>query len=359
MKKNRFWLFATGLLLVAAGLFVVVRDGAKLPVVSVVAVDTGPVDSYIRITGTAKGPNDVPVIAQVSGIADRVAVAVGDPVAKNALLVGIASDDSVARVNSAAASRRMVSEELTLHETTLHGLRAVWQAGGEAEITVRNAETQLRVDQARLERANAELSAARSQLEHYTVRTPVAATISAVDVRQGQFVAAGKVLMSLRAAGPLEILAKVDQADAGLIHADLPVAVSVNGSPAVAEQILRIDPAIQKEGNTNYLAVWISARSAGLKVLPNQQVDVNIQTSSRASTLRLPIEAVRNRDGKDYVWLVDNGRLRSQPINCGLFGDHFVEIRSGLGAGQPVARLEGKALREGDAVDLADNGARP
>lgn len=357
MRNKRLWLFAAIPLALAA--FFLFSSGKEVPLVATATVDTGVVDSHIRITGTAQGPDDIQIIAQVSGIARAVKVRVGDTVAQDGVLIQIDDDDAQARVRSATAGARMIGEEKALHETTLQSLRAVWKAGGEAEITVTNAESQVRVDQARLDRANAELSTARTLLGQYTIKAPIAASVSAVDVRNGQFLSAGKPLMSLRAQGKLEILAKVDQADAALIHPDLPVQVSLNGAPAVDERILRIDPAIQKESNNNYLAVWISAESPALKVLPNQQIDVNIQTGSHASSLRIPVEAVHNRDGKDYVWHIEDGRLRSQAIETGIFGDHYVEVRSGLSAGQEIVLLEGKTLKEGDSVAANRSGAQP
>jgi hypothetical protein len=58
------------------------------------------------------------------------------------------------------------------------------------------------------------------------------------------------------------------------------------------------------------------------------------------------------------VWTVRDDRLELLPVKAGLYGNRYVEIISGLSAGQEIAVLEGGLLKEGDAVTAIPAGTK-
>ena len=74
-----------------------------------------------------------------------------------------------------------------------------------------------------------------------------------------------------------------------------------------------------------------------LRLLPNVNVGVTIVTAEHNNVLTLQRDALRMDDSKPYVFRIEEGRLRRQPVEFSIQNLTRVEITSGLSAGDVVA----------------------
>ena len=324
--------------------------------VRTVQVDRGPVAAYVRATGTVRSRSDVPIVSPVSGQVLSVSGREGEPVAAASVLVRLRSDDARAQASGTAAAVRQVQAEIAQKQDVLQRLQRLVQSGVEPANSVADAQAQLKVDQTRLARARADAQAAQARLSQYVIVSPIEGVVSNLDVVPGQYIQAGRTLLSISAAGTddVEILVKFDQADAAQVRVGMPAIINAGeGRPTFEERVSRVDPVIQRDSGADFLGAWIKVRAA-VKLLPNQQVEVSFPVSSRLAALRVPLEALVSQSGADMVWTITpQGRLHLQPVKLGVYGDRHVEIASGIQQGQTLAVLEGRALKEGDAVKPA------
>jgi hypothetical protein len=76
-------------------------------------------------------------------------------------------------------------------------------------------------------------------------------------------------------------------------------------------------------------------------------------TGAQAETAAVlaPRAGVRREDGRDFAWVVSEGRLRRQPLEvAGPSGADQVLVASGLAGGEALVVGEAEGLREGQAV---------
>ena len=65
--------------------------------------------------------------------------------------------------------------------------------------------------------------------------------------------------------------------------------------------------------------------------------DATIEVSSQAGAITIPVEALFSEGGTDYVYVVENGKLKKVEITVGATTDTDVEVVEGLEEGQTVA----------------------
>ncbi len=362
MKK--FWwraAAAAGMLAVAATLFAALNDTQAPQALKTVHVDSGPVTSYVRATGTVSSVHDVRLAVPQGGQVRAVQVAVGSVVRAGDELLRLDDKDAELQLAADELAIREIAEGLGHQERALEGLRADHAAGAVSREQVTKAEEQAALLRIQRQKAVARAAQTRERIRQSTLRAPIAGTVTDIGIRPGEVALAGQPVITLSDSAHQQILARMEQDDAQDLRVGMAVRVSLDGAQAQSteEHVVRIEPAVRKDGNASYTAVWISLASSSLRLPPNQQVDVRVPVGSRAAVPRLPLEALADHNGKAAVWTLDQGTLRLRPITTGVMGDRFVEVLSGVSAGQAVVLAEGRTLKEGAPARAAAASASP
>ena len=69
----------------------------------------------------------------------------------------------------------------------------------------------------------------------------------------------------------------------------------------------------------------------------------------------LPLSAVNTRDGRSYVFTVEEGRARAKQVELGASDGTRVEMLGGVPAGTRVVEKGAGFLKDGDLVTVIDN----
>ena len=73
-------------------------------------------------------------------------------------------------------------------------------------------------------------------------------------------------------------------------------------------------------------------------LLPAMTARVEINTSNKPDALAVPISALKTNNNGSYVLVVkDDGTTEERPVTTGIYSDEYVEILSGLEAGEKVS----------------------
>jgi HlyD family secretion protein len=72
------------------------------------------------------------------------------------------------------------------------------------------------------------------------------------------------------------------------------------------------------------------------KLIPNMEVDVQVVTQQKDSVLRVEHGPAFNKNKNQDLYVVRTGKAVRETITTGLIGTDFVEIVSGLNAGDRV-----------------------
>ena len=323
--------------------------------------DSGTITSSINATGVVRSRETVAVSAMTQGIVTEAGPRVGERVRQGQVLVQLSDRDAQSELVRQKLEVAEAHESLRAAQRTLKEKQEDMNAGGGSRQAVTGAQNQLRSNRVRYQRASSQLQSRQSALTQYRLSSPIDGVVTSRDVNVGEFVQAGARLYSVASDTKREIQVKVDPVEAMSLAVGQEAHVSVDGSGRTPdlERVLRIDPSIRKEGNAEYLPVWVSVGSVDGGWKLDQQVDVRFSSEIGVARVRLPLKALVMRDGRNHVWQIQDGRLASRPVMLGMMGDHFVEITQGLDENAPVVVLEGQELREGDQVRSRENQSQP
>jgi multidrug efflux pump subunit AcrA (membrane-fusion protein) len=96
---------------------------------------------------------------------------------------------------------------------------------------------------------------------------------------------------------------------------------------------------------------------AGLK--PGMTAEVKIMAKTIDDVLLIPVQAVTEREGSHYSYVVNGREVVKKEIKVGENNEKFVEVKEGLTEGEQVA-LDARARITAEAkAKAAENGAPP
>ena len=219
------------------------------------------------------------------------------------------------------------------------------------------------------------------------MRSPIAGTITALDIKVGetavasQVSIAGSTLMTIANTATMLTEVNVDEADIARVAVGQEVAIHTAAYPdtALAGKVLSIplspkqNPAAAAQGaskSRNYDVKVALLDTKGLALRPGMSVRAEVYVSSSGKSLALPLQAVLSNNeestegpkkkGKkaeikteSWVFVAKDGKAEKRIVTTGASDDSMQEIRSGLADGETVITGPYKILRQlkqGDAV---------
>ena len=216
-----------------------------------------------------------------------------------------------------------------------------------AESKVHSAENQVTTQQVQgsaatlartaLAQAQASLQLAQVKLQQAAIHTPAAGTLIRRSVEPGDIVQPGKILMVLAAQGETQLLVQIDEKNL----AKLAIGQQALGSAdAYAAQrfdaeIIYINPGIDAARGSVEIRLRVAQPPDYLR--QDMTVSVDIATAHSANALVIPTAALRDPSGaQPWVLVVRDRRTLHQPVTVGLRGDNYLEVLTGVSAGEAV-----------------------
>jgi RND family efflux transporter MFP subunit len=88
--------------------------------------------------------------------------------------------------------------------------------------------------------------------------------------------------------------------------------------------------------------------------LPGASVDATLVVQSKPQALTLPPASIVTRDNREVVFVVNDKRVQARPVKLGWAEVDWVEIVSGLTAGERVVVDGAPLIDEGSLVEVVD-----
>jgi HlyD family secretion protein len=296
----------------------------------------------------------------------------GDQVEKGQVLLELWNDDiraelsvveqdagaAQARRDEACVAAKVARQESNrlarLVERKLVSVELAERAAGEAdsrEAGCRAAAAQIRVSQARID-------AARARLERTLLRAPFAGTVAEINGELGEFVTPSPVGIPTPPAvdvvdiSCIYITAPIDEVDAPRVREGMPARVTLDAfkDRSFPAHVRRVAPYVldtEKQARTVEVEAEIDDRGDAL-LLPGYSADVEVILAEHADVLRIPTRALIEGN---RVYVLEEGRARTRPIETGLGNWEYTEITQGLEAAQRViVSIDREGLADGVAA---------
>jgi RND family efflux transporter MFP subunit len=320
--------------------------------VDTVFVETGEIFQSVTVPGRIVSKQRVNVSSARAGRLMKVLVKEGDKVKKGQVLAKIDDRELMSRLNRAKANLSAAREDISLAQRTLKRLRKAYAKGAVARRFVEDAEVDLRAARTKAGIVVEEVRSATLDFDNQKVTAAFDGTVTSRFAEIGQWVGPTETLFTLVDESQREIEVRVDAADSVAIDVGQAVAVSSDAFPGLEwqESVVRLGAAAGGSRNANSVKVYISLGGDAPVFRYGQQVDADIRTAWNPNTLKIPFEALINRDGHTMVAVLEGGKVRMKIVETGIEDFAMAEIKQGLNAGEMVILSKGKVLQNGDRV---------
>jgi membrane fusion protein (multidrug efflux system) len=314
----------------------------------------------IDATGELLAKNRAEIAAQVAGQITEIVVDEGDAVEANAIVIEI---DPERRNLDVANARAVVAEaEVAVTEKrrelkrskTLHGR----QVASKQQLEQR--QSALATARSRLLAAQAQLGGAERALRDASVTAPFAGMIARRTVSRGEYVQPGQPLFELVSLDPIEVEFHVSERDSSRVRVGLPVDLRVAPYPDETFQatVTIVSPTI--DPRTRTLRAKALLPNPDHRLRPGLFARVDLGVDSRTGVPMVPEEAVLQRaDGAVAFRVVRGDRVERRVIEIGLIRDGWIEVRSGLAAGDVVVQRGHADLIDGSVVAARNSDGTP
>ena len=304
-----------------------------------VDVDTArirPIVDAVRATGRIEAVQAVELRSDEQGRITGLLFSEGQVVSKGAALVKI--DDAMLR---AQAERADADRDLSQQQ--LARVRRLREQNAAAPADLERAEAAARS-------ATAALSLLQLQIARSTVRAPFAGVVGQRFVSLGDYVTTSSPLLTLQTIDPQRAVIEVPERHAGSLRAGQTVEFTIAAAPqrAFTARVDFIDPVV--EGTNRTITVKGLARNPDRVLRPGMFIEARLATATRANAIVIPEDAIQPLRTANIAWVVDKGKASRRVVALGVRSAGFVEVLSGVSAGELV--VVGGLERMGEGMPL-------
>lgn len=354
------------------------REVRVAPVVS--GADAGPA-SVLDASGYVVARRMATVSAKITGRVREVLIEEGMQVEEGQVMATLDPVDadaqrSLAAAQLAAARTQVANVQAQLTEAeanarrlqSLVGQQLVSQAQYDQAVAQRDSlRAQLNAARRQVDVAADQLEIADIGVDNTIVRAPFDGVVIAKAAQPGEIVSPLSAGGGFTRTGigtvvdmdSLEIEVDVGEAYIGRVSPGMPVEASLNAYPdwKIPAEVIAIVPAADRGKAT--VKVRIALKEKDPRIVPDMGASVSFLEQPRqpgdgeAPGLRIPAEAVAERDGGDVAFTVDaDGRVQQQAVELGETVGGQREVLSGLSAADRVVIDPPAGLADGDRVQV-------
>jgi RND family efflux transporter MFP subunit len=378
------------LILVAGAAWWSVQPGAaEVRVVQPELVEAGgrrAASSVLDASGYVVARRQATVAAEVTGKLVEVDVEEGQEVEQGQVLARL--DDATEQAQLELARARLEATRSALDETAAQLDNARRTLKRQRDLDRRDLTSQAQLDLAvtEVETLAARLANQRSQvavaerevalrrqlLEELTIRAPFSGVVIARAAQAGEMVSPISAGGGFTRTGictivdmdSLEIEVDVNEAYIDRVTAGQPVVATLDAYPdlRIPARVKAVVPAADRQKATVRVRVAFVERDP--RVLPEMGISVRFlepgenearQADAPRRLPAIPTDAVFTRDGRDYVWRVEDGRAERRAVQLGAREDGRVLVAAGLrAADRLVADAAAVQLEDGARVRAVD-----
>jgi HlyD family secretion protein len=349
----------------------------NLPSIIVTETVTRSLVDRVIATGTIRPVDEIYVQPQVEGLSiDKLNVDIGDEVEANAILAVLSTDSltlekSRLEANKAKAEAAVAQYQAQVIEAQANVDDTIRQRDRSARLGKSGSGSVSQVEQtaAAAEVAEARLNAARQnvtvgeadikvvdaqiedvdlRLARTGVKTPVAGVISAKNAKVGSIASgSGEPLFTVIKDGAIELVADLSETDIQKIKIGQKAMLTVAGGNKKIEGSVRlVSPTVDANTRLGSVHIVVDSESGARSGMYASAEIIVTETEG----LALPLSAVTANRTESTARKVEDDVVKQVKIETGIQDGGYVQILSGLAAGDMVVEKAGAFVRDGDRI---------
>jgi RND family efflux transporter MFP subunit len=311
------------------------------------------------------------VSAKIQGRLAELKVEEGSRVREGELIARLESADYQAQVSRAAAQVQRAQADLAEHQRQLRLAEGLTRENVMAKDQLEAVESRVRIAEADLSQARADLDFAQATLRNTRILAPFTGTVVKKMAEVGESVApippgvnlstSSGAVVALADLDTLEVEVDVAESNVARLGPEQPAEVAVEAFPdrryrAVLRQVI---PTADRTKATVQVKVTILDKDQNLK--PEMSAKVTFLERARpadpgpaaaAPLVTVPAAALATRDGRSVVFEVADGKARQRVVVTGPARQDQIVVQQGLAGTETLVARPPDALRDGDTVKV-------
>jgi RND family efflux transporter MFP subunit len=368
----RLLLIVIAIAIVGGALALVLRPGPVRVDIALAEASGGGVPSAEGITanGYVVARTKASIAAKIPGRMEYLGVHEGSLVRKGEVIARLESADQQAALRSARANVGQIEAQLGQARRDLERATSLAAQQVLSAAELENARTKADVLEAQLNASHALVQQAQVNVENTRVRAPFDGTVLRKDAEVGEIVAPSSAgggltrtaIVTMADLATLEVEVDVNEAYIAQIRGAQPARITLDAYPdtSFAGRVRQVVPTADRQKATVQVKVSILDRDP--RILPEMGAKVifvrggdGALALSTTRRVMVPAAALVRGASAMSVWIVENGRVVSRPVDAGLEHDGKVEVRSGLSGGESVVLRPPAGLRDGVRVRVPNS----
>lgn len=320
------------------------------PRTGVVRLAEHPLTHTVVATGYVSNTEESVLGATLTARVASLPVEEGQSVRAGDVLIRLESAEAAAAVEQARGNARQADATLAEARRQFRRQQQLFAQGFISQAALDAEDKKVRLAAALADTAHAAVTQAGAHLDEFTVRAPADGRLVSRQVEAGDLVTAGKPVLTFARQGRGEVRLDVDERYLARLAVGQPVVVAPDAFPdrQFRMRIVRIAPQVDRDRGTVEVRVAGAPLPAGLT--HNMTVSAEIVVAQKPSALTLPAAAIWEAQGREYVWRVENGRVRPVAVIVSPAAESRVEVLKGLKAGDLVVSSALMPLTAGQRV---------
>ncbi|UCG76044.1 MAG: efflux RND transporter periplasmic adaptor subunit [Gemmatimonadota bacterium] len=302
--------------------------------VSVATVQT--VVEAISATGQIEAVQSIALGPEVEGRIVEILAREGTEVQRGTPLFKVDDAELKAEVARLQAQRDLAAQALQRTQALIEQRATSPAQLDEAEANARTTQAELDLLQVRLERT--------------VVRAPFSGVVGERLVSVGDYVSRATPLTTLQTVNPQRASFQVPERYAGALDVGQTVTFRVAAVEArtFSGVVEFVDPIVSLPSRTITVKARVPNPDRYLK--PGMFIEASLAIEERPDAVVVPEDAILPLSGADYVWVVSGGQATRIQVDLGVRTPGFVELRTGVAAGDTVVVGGLERLAEGAPV---------
>jgi HlyD family secretion protein len=289
--------------------------------------------------------------ARAGGAPDQVAQLDGDLQAAKLQVTNLNATEQA--LEALVAKQAATQDELAQNQASLAKARGNLQAlQARKQDLMQRASAIVQGADLRVSQSQELVQSLEEKVRSATVTAATDGTLYSLPVNAGDFVKIGDTLAEMADLRQVRVRAFVDEPDIGSLEPNQNVAVTWDAKPGRtwAGHTEQVPKQVVARGMRSVGELLCSVDNDRLELLPNTNVQVVIIVRERHAALVVPRAAVLEDEGKRYVFVFADDKVRRRDISVGVASASKYEIVSGLTTGDRVALPGEQVLHDGMEV---------
>ena len=331
---------------------------AQVKAAGITLQDAGPMqmETFIRMPGQIALNEDrtAHVTPRAAGAVEAVPANLGDRVRQGEVLAVIASADVAAQRGALAAAQQRLAYARKLHASE----KQLWEERISARQDYLKAEQELHEAEIALQGARQQLQAlgtsAAGNSNRLQIRAPFDGVIVEKHITLGEMVGADTRVFTLTDLSTVWADVVVPAKDLDIVRVGTDAVIrSIASSTSAPGKVSFVSSLVGEASRAATARVVLANPGAAWR--PGLAVNVDVVTGASQVAVAVPREAIQTDDGRQVVYKRVPEGFVAQPVATSRSDGRYVEITSGLRAGERIAAAGSFAIKAEQGKGAADH----